>query len=420
MGTALLLMLVQLVMSISSGAVLPIAVSLVALIASLVALIYLSRVSGKIKGAVAFCRKVESGDFESRITDIEGSGEIAEMLWAMNGVVDRMDAFVREAMASMEAVSHNRFYRRILEPGMVGTFLHASQTINTATDAMENVSARMLKMGDELEETVGNGVVAIFESANQIKNRSQNMGKRLDSSSTRSVDVARAAQRTNETVQIVADATDQLSASITEISSQVNQSAAIARDAVGNAEAATSAMDGLNVAANKIGEVVQLITAIAEQTNLLALNATIEAARAGDAGKGFAVVAGEVKNLANQTAQATEEISQQIGGIQDATERASDAISSTRKTISQIDKIATAIASAVEEQGASTENIASNMRDVAENSEMVRSRIIKVNQGSATSYSAVIRVMWAARDLNKPAQQLDDEVKAFLKSLRTQ
>ncbi|SCA56924.1 Methyl-accepting chemotaxis protein [Candidatus Terasakiella magnetica] len=420
LGGALLLTVVQVVILLSSGAMLSSVVALAALVFSAIALIYVAKVSRNIKGAVSFCRKVESGDFETRITNIDGKGEIAEMLWAMNGLVDRMDAFVREAMASMEAVSDNRFYRRILEQGMVGTFLHASQTINNATGAMEKVSNRMIKMGDELEETVGNGVTAIYGSAYQIMERTKNMGNRIDRSSTRSVDVAKAAQRTNETVQIVAEATSQLSASITEISSQVNQSASIARDAVTNAQAATNAMDGLNVAADKIGEVVQLITAIAEQTNLLALNATIEAARAGDAGKGFAVVAGEVKNLANQTARATEEIAQQIGGIQSATEEASDAISSTGRTISQIDEIATAIASAVEEQGASTENIASNMQEVAENSEMVRSRIVKVNQGSATSYSAAIRVMWAARDLNKPAQELDDEVKAFLKSLRTQ
>ena len=127
-----------------------------------------------------------------------------------------------------------------------------------------------------------------------------------------------------------------------------------------------------------------------------------------------------MKNLANQTAQATEEISKQISGIQSATEVASKAISTTGSTIGQIDEIATAIASAVEEQGASTDNIAHNMQDVAENSELVRTRIVKVNQGSASSYSSAIQVMWSARDLNKPTKELDDEVKKFLGSLRAE
>lgn len=405
-------------LAVTEGHFLSIAMASLGVVLAVLIIHFTQKISKTIKTATSFCKDIENGDFESRITEINDGGDIEDMLWSMNGMVDRMDAFVREAMASMEAASDNRFYRRILETGMVGTFLHATHTINNATGAMEAVSQRLNKMADELQETVGSGVDAIYGSADQIMARTKNMGTRIDKSSTRSVDVAKAAIRTNETVQIVAEATAQLSESITEISSQVNQSADIARSAVENAQTATQAVDGLNVAADKIGEVVELITAIAEQTNLLALNATIEAARAGDAGKGFAVVAGEVKNLANQTAQATEEIAQQIAGIQGATKEASDAISNTGKTIARIDEISTAIASAVEEQGASTENIANNMQEVSENAEMVRSRIVKVNQGSAASYSAAIQVMWAARDLNRPAKQLDDEVKAFLQNLR--
>lgn len=417
---SILLVAGMLVQSVLSGASIAIALSGLGLVMVLLAYVYVGKIIKSIKEAVEFCQKVENGDFESRITHISETGHIADMQWAMNGMVDRMDAFVRESMASMEYVSRNKFYRRILETGMVGSFLHASRTINNATDAMAMVSQRLADMGDELEATVGRGVESIYSSAEQIISRTKNMGKRIDKSSARSVDVVKAAQRTSETVQTVAEATAQLSASITEISTQVNQSASVARQAVENAELATEAVDGLNVAATKIGQVVKLITDIAEQTNLLALNATIEAARAGEAGKGFAVVAGEVKNLANQTAKATEEISKQVSDIQGATHKASDAISETGKTISQIDEIATVIASAVEEQGASTENIAQNMQEVAENSELVRNRIVKVNQGSALSYSAAIQVMWAARDLHKPAQSLDEEVKYFLTNLRSQ
>ena len=277
------------VISFNSGLIVIGILGIVALLLILLCFMYISKIMGSMKRAVQFCHDIENGNFEKRIIGIDEKGDIGEMLWALNGLVDRMDAFIREAMASMEYVSQNKFYRQILETGMIGTFLHAAQTINGATDAMGKVSDRLAYMADELEDTVGKGVSDIYGGADRILGKTKNMGTRIDKSSARSVDVAKAAKRTSETVQDIAEATSQLSASISEISAQVNQSVSIAREAVHNANQATDAVNGLNEAASKIGQVVKLITDIAEQTNLLALNATIEAARAGDAGKGFAV-----------------------------------------------------------------------------------------------------------------------------------
>jgi len=172
-------------------------------------------------------------------------------------------------------------------------------------------------------------------------------------------------------------------------------------------------------AANKIGEVVELITDIADQTNLLALNATIEAARAGDAGKGFAVVASEVKNLANQTAKATDEIGTQIGGIQTATKEAVAAIEQITKTISEIDEVASGIASAVEQQGAATQEIARNVEQAAAGTQEVSSNIGGVSQAAGETGTAATQIHGAADGLSQQSERLRAEVDRFLANVRT-
>jgi murein DD-endopeptidase MepM/ murein hydrolase activator NlpD len=176
-------------------------------------------------------------------------------------------------------------------------------------------------------------------------------------------------------VQTVAAAAEELNASIAEIGRQVQSASTMAGGAVQQAEKTNQQVQGLAEAAQKIGDVVKLISDIAAQTNLLALNATIEAARAGDAGKGFAVVASEVKNLATQTAKATEEISQQIASIQAATGEAVGAIQGIGKTIVEINQVASSIAAAVEEQNASTREIARNVQETSAGTQEVSSNI---------------------------------------------
>ncbi|MBT5191680.1 MAG: PAS domain-containing protein [Rhodospirillaceae bacterium] len=207
----------------------------------------------------------------------------------------------------------------------------------------------------------------------------------------------------NSRAGTVASAAEELSSSVDEISRQVSHSADIANGAVEEANRTSEMIEGLNQAAQKIGDVVGIIQDIAGQTNLLALNATIEAARAGDAGKGFAVVASEVKSLANQTAGATEEISAQISEIQGATKAAVDANVIIAKTINEIHEVATAIASAVEEQGAATQEVSSN--------------IVQVSEASDSSGQAANEVLEAASDLAEKSAELQGYLADFMRTM---
>jgi methyl-accepting chemotaxis protein len=216
----------------------------------------------------------------------------------------------------------------------------------------------------------------------------------------------------------VASATEELSASIGEITNQVTESTRIVGDAVHQANDTNSKVQGLAQAAEKIGEVVRLINDIAGQTNLLALNATIEAARAGEAGKGFAVVASEVKTLATQTAKATEEIAAQVRAIQEATASSAEAIGSITKTISRVSEISTTIASAVEEQGAATQEISRNVQQAAQGTQEVSSNIGAVTSAAQQTGSAANEVLQSASELSRNGEMLKSQVEEFLRTVR--
>jgi len=230
--------------------------------------------------------------------------------------------------------------------------------------------------------------------------------------------VAAAAEQAGAGVQTAATAAEELSASITEISRQVAQSAKIAARAVGDAQRSNALVAALADSADKIGNVVGLITSIAGQTNLLALNATIEAARAGDAGKGFAVVASEVKNLANQTGRATEEIGAQITQIQGATKEAVAAIRGIATTIEEVSSIATSIAAAVEQQGAATAEIARNVHQTAGAAREVGSSIGSVGEAANDTGAAANEVLNAAGALARQAARLTGDVEGFVADVR--
>lgn len=216
--------------------------------------------------------------------------------------------------------------------------------------------------------------------------------------------VAASAQQTSSQSSTVASATEQLSASVEEISSQVHNSVAIVTDAAVEARRSEELVEGLVEAALKIGEVTQLISDIADQTNLLALNATIEAARAGDAGKGFAVVASEVKTLAAETAKATEDISNQIGAIQEVSQTTAAAIKKITNVISEVNQISTAISGAVEEQSAATREVSSN--------------IVGVQAAASETGEASSEMLSVAGELSEKSEDLQMRVESFLQSVR--
>ncbi len=282
----------------------------------------------------------------------------------------------------------------------------------------EEKKMTLQRLADDFDQSVGTIVQAVTASAAQMESSAQTMTTNAQEASSRSENVARAAEVTSQNVQTVAAAADEMHKSIEEIARQVAESTKITSRAVEEAKKTNLTVSGLADAAQRIGDVVTLIQDIAEQTNLLALNATIEAARAGDAGKGFAVVASEVKNLAGQTARATEEISQQIGEMQSVSGNAVSAIGSIGTTISDISGIANAIASAVEEQGAATQEIARNIQEAARGTGEVSSNIDSVNHAATDTGTSASQVLQAAQNLSEQGATLREQVQKFLEEVR--
>ena len=277
---------------------------------------------------------------------------------------------------------------------------------------------RLETVTQQFEREAGMLVGQISAASTELEATSRSLATNASQTDDQASGAGRAAGEASAGVQSVASAAEELSASIGEISRQVAQSAKVSQAAVDDARRTDTIVRALAEGANKIGEVVELITTIAGQTNLLALNATIEAARAGDAGKGFAVVASEVKELANQTARATEEIARRIGDIQGSTSEAVSAINGIAATISEVSEIATTIAAAVEEQGAATAEIARNVQRTAEATLIVSENIAGVTQSAGETGVASSQVLEAAGSLSRQAEELAKQVKHFLVEAR--
>ncbi|GAB4183052.1 MAG: methyl-accepting chemotaxis protein [Thalassobaculales bacterium] len=357
------------------------------------------------------------GDFAVRVIRI-APGPVGRLMLAANAFADRADAFLRESRASLEAVTAQRYHRRIIERGLVGDFLATGRAINAASGDMAAKVAELRRATAQFEASVSAVAGGVATASGGLASAAGVSSSAAEAVTRDAMAVGAAAEEASTNVQTVAAAADQLSASIREISGQVTRSRDLATAAVQRAAATDADVQQLNDAAARIGEIVDLIRSIAAQTNLLALNATIEAARAGEAGKGFAVVATEVKNLATQTAQATEGIVQQVAAIQAAASGAVAAIGGIAGAIGDVNENMVVVAAAVEQQGAATQEIARNVEQASAGTGEVSRRIAEVTQSARRTGEASTQVHAAAADLAKQSERLRGDIEGFLVALR--
>ena len=347
-------------------------------------------ISKALAGMVGAMTRLARGELSISVPGIGRRDEIGEMAGAVEVFRTNMAEAERLRTEQIEAEARGRQQRK----------------------------ADMHRLADNFEGAVGEIIDTVSSAATELEASSNTLTQAAERGNGLATVVAAATEEASANVQSVSAASEEMTSSISEISRQVQESARVADVAVLQAERTNGRVAELTKAASRIGDVVELINTIASQTNLLALNATIEAARAGEAGKGFAVVATEVKALAEQTAKATGEISQHIGAIQTATQDSVGAIKEIGDTIARMSEISSAIAAAVEEQGAATQEISRNIQHAAQGTSEVSANIGDVQRGAGETGAASAQVHSAAQSLSQESNRLKSEVARFLESVR--
>ena len=369
-------------------------------------------------------RVVESGargDMEQRVLRCNASTELHQLSNGINRLMDVSDAYVRESGAALNFAAHGKYYRHVLLNGLQGSFKNAAITINNATgkmsdqaDDLTEARQRQQMLADTFENEVIDVVACVTAAATQLQATSNVLS---DSAKHVSVETAEAISTTDvntNNLHSSIEATAELEKSLLTVEANVTQSRSVSGDAVQQAQTANGIIKALNDDSDRIGGVVKLISQIAERTNLLALNATIEAARAGEVGKGFAVVASEVKNLAKQTADATNVITSDIAAVQEATSKAAEAIRTIGSTIESINTVSSEIVTSVDEQKTANKGIAHEVQLTKASCEEVSARLGMVSTAAVETETSSKEVMGAAGELSRLACTLEECVQKFM------
>lgn len=387
----------------------------------------LARIRRWFARAADVCERAARGDLEARLlhVDVERDDVTVRLAHAINGLLDYTDAFVREARAALQASAEGRYFRRVLLQGMVGSFRHASEAINTASGQMELGARRLqsaererLAMADAFEASVQDVADNVASAATHISQVSTMLADNARRTAALSASAVDASRENASDVRSATQAAGKVAHAVGLIDGSVQTSTRHVEKAVVQVGQAQDALRRLNASSANIDSVVGAISQIARQTHLLALNAAIEAARAGDAGRGFAIVAAEVQKLAEQTRSATSHARGELGNVQSSVDEVAASITKFQATVGLLQENSAVIGRLVSDQNVATEEISGAVSQVAERTEQLTDNAGKTAAAAADTTLATDQLLAGAGELGVQAQRLGDGVAEFLANIR--
>ncbi len=385
----------------------------------------LERCRAALRAVTQVCRAAAAGDLEPRVGIIGDDPDLLAARSAVNELLDRTDAYVRESSASLEFAAEGKFFRRFLVRGMLGSFRAGAVTINTAIAAMADANEQLaiqerqrLELADGFEEAVLGLSDQVAAAAAEMEASSRTLAANAEGTASRAAQVSDNSHLAADAVTVAAAAVEELVSTVKAIEEQARQSNDAGVRAVEETQQVLSTVQSLSSASQEIGDVVGVISQVASQTRLLALNATIEAARAGEYGKGFAVVASEVKNLASETADATSRIEQQVHAIQAAANAAVGAIDTIGLAVQGMgDNVAT-IAGAVGEQRHAAAELSRTTTEAASAVSGVNEDVTAIGDATIATSTGASEMTGASLELSRLSADLRTHVAGFLQQIR--